>query len=167
MFNSRIVGTVCRVGARYAKFRPDVRDDIVQELYLKLAADQARVLRKFEPWHPGSAFGYVQRVAMRVAQDYLKSKKHAPHTDQTLDGLEIVSLSRTEWQALMREIDDWLRHNVSERDRQIFWLYYRQGMSARDIAALPAYQLKEAGVVTVICSTSKLVRAVFGNGGRR
>jgi RNA polymerase sigma-70 factor (ECF subfamily) len=37
-----------------------------------------------------------------------------------------------------------------ERDRTIFWLYFRQGMSTREIASLPTLRLSAKGVGSVI-----------------
>jgi RNA polymerase sigma-70 factor (ECF subfamily) len=37
-----------------------------------------------------------------------------------------------------------------ERDRTIFWLYFRQGMSTREIASLPGIGLGTKGVGSVI-----------------
>jgi RNA polymerase sigma-70 factor (ECF subfamily) len=45
-----------------------------------------------------------------------------------------------------------------ERDRLIFWLYYQQGMSAKDIAALPTVGLTAKGVESAIFRLTRLVR---------
>jgi RNA polymerase sigma-70 factor (ECF subfamily) len=52
------------------------------------------------------------------------------------------------------EIDEHLKHCLSgpdqERDRMIFWLYFRQGMSTKEIASLPAIALSAKGVGSVL-----------------
>lgn len=52
------------------------------------------------------------------------------------------------------EVDRYLRRVVigpdGERDRTIFWLYFRQGMSTREIASLPGIGLSTKGVGSVI-----------------
>ena len=54
----------------------------------------------------------------------------------------------------MKEIDDHLKRTLTgpdqERDRMIFWLYFRQGMSTKEIASLPAIGLSTKGVGSVI-----------------
>jgi RNA polymerase sigma-70 factor (ECF subfamily) len=52
------------------------------------------------------------------------------------------------------EIDEHLKRSLSgsdqERDRMIFWLYFRQGMSTKEIASLPTIGLGTKGVGSVI-----------------
>ena len=45
-----------------------------------------------------------------------------------------------------------------DRDCTIFWLYYQQGMSAKDIAALPTMGLSAKGVESAIFRLTRLVR---------
>ena len=72
-----------------------------------------------------------------------------------------------EWQLLLRDIDDLLKKPpTSERDRQIFWLYYRQGMSAKEIAALASLNLSIKGVESVIVRLNQMIRSAFENGER-
>ncbi|HLY18389.1 MAG TPA: sigma-70 family RNA polymerase sigma factor [Bryobacteraceae bacterium] len=163
-FNTLIVATVSRVGRRHLEIRPDVRDDIVQEVYLKLSANQARLLRDFVPLFPDSAFGYIRIIAERVAQDYFKSKNYKRFQESSADRLDVAIPNRTDWDLLIREVDDWLRQHVSERDRRIFWLYCRQGMSAKEIAALPAFNLTVEGVESVLGRLGRLLRESFRRG---
>jgi DNA-directed RNA polymerase specialized sigma subunit len=52
------------------------------------------------------------------------------------------------------EIDEHLKYCLTgpdqERDRMIFWLYFRQGMSAKQIGSLPTIGLSAKGVGRVI-----------------
>jgi DNA-directed RNA polymerase specialized sigma subunit len=54
----------------------------------------------------------------------------------------------------LKEIDEHLRHCATgpdqDRDRMIFWLYFRQGMSTKEIASLPGVGLSTKGVGSVI-----------------
>jgi RNA polymerase sigma-70 factor (ECF subfamily) len=54
----------------------------------------------------------------------------------------------------LSQIDEHLKHCLSgpdqKRDRTIFWLYFRQGMSTREIASLPGIGLGTKGVGSVI-----------------
>jgi DNA-directed RNA polymerase specialized sigma subunit len=54
----------------------------------------------------------------------------------------------------LSEIDDHLKRSLTgpdqERDRMIFWLYFRQGMSTKEIASLPAIGLSAKGIGSVI-----------------
>jgi DNA-directed RNA polymerase specialized sigma subunit len=55
---------------------------------------------------------------------------------------------------LLQEVDELLKVCSSgpdqERDRTIFWLYFRQGMSTKEIASLPNIGLSAKGVGSVI-----------------
>jgi RNA polymerase sigma-70 factor (ECF subfamily) len=80
----------------------------------------------------------------------------------------VAGRDETEWRLLLRDIDDFLKKPpVSERDRQIFWLYYRQGMSAKEIAALSSLSLSVKGVESVIVRLNQLIRNAFENGERQ
>ncbi len=161
-----IMSAVRRTGRRYAQFRPDLRHDLVQEVFLKLAADRARALRQFVSQGPGSAFGYVKVIAVRVVHDCLKSKGFQRIPDSMAEPPDIPAPDRTDWLQLVREIDDCLRLHASERDRRIFWLYYRQGMAAPEIAAIPAMVLTIKGVQSVIVRLNLLVRENLALGKR-
>ena len=54
----------------------------------------------------------------------------------------------------LNEIDEHLKQCLTgpdqERDRMIFWLYFRQGMSTKEIASLPTIGLGAKGVGSVI-----------------
>jgi len=141
---------VARVGRRYANFSRDLCDDLVQEVYLKFAVKPARALGDFESRHPGSAFGYVQVVAARSAHDCLKSKNFERTPDSPVDLADFPARDEAGWQQFRREIDDFLRQFASDRDRRIFWLYNRQGLTAKEISAIPGVALTVKGVEGVI-----------------
>jgi len=167
-FNPIIVATVVRTSQRYGFDRAGLSDDLVQEVYLKLSAHRAKVLREFKPReYPGAVFGYVMVIAANVVHDYFKSKA-GKHADQSPLPEDAAVQDETEWLLLLREIDDLLRKPpTSERDRRIFWLYYRQGMSAKEIAAIPILNLTIKGVESVIVRLNQLIRNAFENGERQ
>ena len=62
---------------------------------------------------------------------------------------------------LYAEMDERMRSNpnvVTERDRAIFWLYYRQGLTAEEIAGLPAVTLSAKGVESVLRRVAQWLR---------
>jgi hypothetical protein len=63
---------------------------------------------------------------------------------------------------LLQEIDQCLQSCAEvpgkRRDRLIFWLHYRQGLSANAISSLPAVGLTVKGVESVIYRLTGLVR---------
>src|SRR3984893_1007863 len=63
-------------------------------------------------------------------------------------------LERIAFGVFSKEIDEHLKRVLNgpdpERDRMIFWLYFRQGMSTKEIASLPTIGLGCQGVGSVI-----------------
>jgi RNA polymerase sigma-70 factor, ECF subfamily len=160
-FNPLIVATVVRTMRRYGLDRDGLSDDLVQDVYIKFSANRAKVLREFQPRYPGAVFGYVRVIAANVVHDHFKSRQ-GRHSDQSPLPNDVAAQDETEWKMLLREIDDLLKQPpVSARDRQIFWLYYRQGMSAKEIAALSSFSLTVKGVESVIVRLNQLIRNVF------
>lgn len=157
-FHPVICATVVRTGRRYAQFQSDLCGDLVQEVYLKLSANNAKALREFVPRHAGSAFGYVQVIAVRVTHDCLKSKGFRKNPETAIEPPDVPAPDETEWRQLTREIDECLRRTSVARDRHVFWLYYRQGMTAGEIAAIPAIGLSVKGVESLIQRLNILIR---------
>ena len=60
---------------------------------------------------------------------------------------------------MMRHLD---RLVERERDRDIFWLYYIEQFSAREIAALPNIELSAKGVESLIFRLTKILRDAIG-----
>lgn len=166
-FNPLIVVTVARVIRKYVSDRAGLVDDLVQDVYVKLSANHARTLREFEPWYPGAAFGYLKTIAANVAHDYFKLRANKL-LDQAALPEHLAAEDATEWRTLLRDIEDVLRKApVADRDRHIFWLYYRHGMSAKEIAAIGSLNLKVKGVESVIVRLNQIIRNAFENGGRQ
>lgn len=73
--------------------------------------------------------------------------------------------SRIEHAILLGEIDRCLVLGIDPteltRSRSIFWLYYRCGLSARAIAALPNIGLTTKGVESTILRLNRLVRTAL------
>jgi DNA-directed RNA polymerase specialized sigma24 family protein len=72
------------------------------------------------------------------------------------------SEERIAFQLFLSEIDEHLKRSLTgpdkERDRTIFWLYFRQGMSTREIASLPGIELGTKGVGSVLERMKQCVR---------
>lgn len=172
-FHRAISLSIVRVAYQWGQAPNQVVDDLVQETYLKLCADNCRLLVEFAAQHCEAVPGYIKTIAVNVTHDYFKSlrsqKRGSGETLQLLEDVEAPAQSETtggqaamEREVLLKEIDRCLE-NCSEgldqeRDRQIFWLYYQQGMSAKAIAALPTVGLTAKGVESAILRLTRLVR---------
>ncbi|MBY0503893.1 MAG: sigma-70 family RNA polymerase sigma factor [Bryobacteraceae bacterium] len=166
-----IVATVVRTAS--ASGIPDRADieDLVQEVYLKLCAQNYRVLRSVRSDHPNSVYGLVRAVSHSTTIDYLRRLRNP-----TLDARKTVSLAALEQDlALSRPAENELHRRLlferldvmlsdlcppetAVRDRNTFWLYYRQGFTSKEIAALPALDLTVKGVESLLFRLTAALR---------
>jgi RNA polymerase sigma-70 factor (ECF subfamily) len=182
-FHTVIASSICRIARRrgQVKINNAVLDDLIQETYLKVCANDFRLLREFRAQHPAAIYAVLKVTAANVAHDYFRAK----NTDRRGGGLEEQELSEVEHlvsderrtgsariertgsaqverEILLREIDAILsgvRTPSSARDREIFWLYYQQGFTAEAIAALAVFNLTTKGVESILHRLQKQVRA--------
>lgn len=173
-YHRLIAGVVLRTTQRWGESSSSAMDDLIQETYLKLCADECRLLRAYDPKHPDAIYGYLKVITANIVHDRFKalhSEKRGGNQvveDVTIlenqSGASDVSGSQyaMEREILLREIDAHLNASLSgdtaERDRTIFWLYYRQGFTTKAIAALPAIGLTMKGVESTIFRITRMVR---------
>ncbi len=152
-------------------------DDLVQEIYLKLCAENCKVLRAIEFRHPQSLSGFLKATALNSVQDHFKkqrARKRWGHLkrDEFSDGDteidERTGVEAVDRKILLREVDQHLKEGLTkperDRNRRIFWLYYRHGLTAKAIAAIPSVQLSAKGVETVVSRMTRLVRRRMAGG---
>jgi RNA polymerase sigma-70 factor (ECF subfamily) len=171
----RLIATVAlRVARRWGEPSPQVVDDLVQETYLKLCADNFQILRSFKSHHPDAFYGYLKVVTANLVHDHFKaahSSKRGSDTKQveidapntlTVSAVGAASSCNSDREILMREIDAALSQIAAgpqlQRSRRIFWLYYRVGLTANAIAALPYIGLSTKGVESTILRLTRLLR---------
>jgi RNA polymerase sigma-70 factor (ECF subfamily) len=168
-FHPLIAGTVARCARRFGECSADLIDDLVQDTFLKLCANRCRILRDFRPQSPEAIFGFLKTVAFNVTLDHFRGgmaeKRGSGQRDVALDtyaGSAVAGgegLPEVEREILLREIEENLPSDASPRDRQIFWLYYRHGMTTRAIASIPGLGLTQKGVESVIQRLTSYVRS--------
>jgi RNA polymerase sigma-70 factor (ECF subfamily) len=173
-FHRLIAITASRAARRWGETSPAVVDDLAQETYLKLCSDGARVLYEFDSSHPDAIFGFLKVLTANVANDYFKKlhagKRGGSQTSEPLENVERVaspagpaSSECVERAVLLDQVDACLRAvapaDTRERDRTIFWLYYRQGLTAKEIVELPSVGLSLKGVESTLHRLTQLVRA--------
>ena len=152
--------------------------EIVQEVFLKLCEDERRILRKFEDRGNDSFVKLVRMITASVATDHFR-RTHAekrggrmgavalegsPIEEELSDGAAIRAV---EWPTLTAQLDGLLRlypATVSARDRNLFWLYYGQGLTAKAIARIPAMGLSAKGVESALLRLVRLLRQTIAEG---
>lgn len=172
-YNRQIVGVAFRTAQSWGVNSPEMIDDLVQETYLRLCAGQCKLLRDFEDSHPGAIFAYLKVITASVVHDRLKSlhtmKRGGGKAEEGIEALDLqptaealVPANAMEREILLNQIDAFLEKHVPEstreRDINIFWLYYRQGMTAQAIASLPSVNLTAKGVESTVLRLTRLVR---------
>jgi RNA polymerase sigma-70 factor (ECF subfamily) len=177
-FNPLIARVVLRTARRWGESSQSILDDLVQETYLKLCADNCRLLRTFESRQPEGIYGYLKVITTNVTHDYFKAVRAAKRgPGDPLQDLEaardnINPLQQSvpdhlliERTILIQEIDQHLTSAVPPEDlprsRLIFWLYYRSGLTARAIASLPDVGLTTKGVESLILRLTRMIRAAL------
>jgi RNA polymerase sigma-70 factor (ECF subfamily) len=143
---------------------PAAVDDIVQEVFVKLCEQERRILADFEPRGEDSFLGLLSMVAASVANDYFRrlysAKRGGKVVINTLGDDEVLfsaasahPAAQMQRSALLAQLDDKLLSApeiVGERDRAFFWLYYREGFTAEEIAGLPDAGLTAKGVESAL-----------------
>jgi len=165
--------TIMRTASLWGDASRSVVEDLVQVTYMKLWEDGCRLLREFAIRHPEAILGYLKKTAANTAHDYFKHRhSQSSGGDQTHVSTWDVdpqagqethgSQERIDFAVILSEIDDRLKQVLTgadrERDRMIFWLYFRQGMSTKEIASLPAIGLSAKGVGSVLERVKQCVR---------
>jgi RNA polymerase sigma-70 factor (ECF subfamily) len=156
---------VMRTASRWGQPSRSLVEDLTQATYLKLWEGSCHLLRDFAIQHPEAILGYLKKTAANVTHDYFKhgncqssggAKPHVSTNDVDLEaGKEVHgSQEKIAFGLFLNEIDDHLKRSLTgpdqERDRMIFWLYFRQGMSTKEIGSLPIIGLSTKGVGSVI-----------------
>ncbi len=151
---------------------PAMVSDIVQEIFLKLCEQERRILREFEPRGEDSFLGLLRMVSGSVANDYFRRVYSAKRGGKVVtmpladDGAPGTATSghttaQLEKSVLLEQLDQKLRSApevIGERDRALFWLYYRQGLTAEEIAAITGSGLTAKGVESALRRVAKWLR---------
>lgn len=173
-FQPLIAGVVFRVACKWGESSPQAIDDLVQDTYVKVCAERTQLLQNFRSAHKDAIYSYMKVFAANLAHDYFKAQRAhkrgggsgvAPFVDKK--DCDNVADSKSaesaiERSLLIRQIEACLKSILAgpnaERDRRVFWLYYRLGLTASAIAALPTVGLSTKGVETTIWRLSRAIR---------
>lgn len=165
--------TILRVASLWGEPSRTVVEDLVQVTYLKLWEDNCRILRDFALQNPDGILGYLKKVAANITHDHFRHRRsqsaggdqtHVSTSDIDVAAGEEVhgSQDKIAFHILLNQIDEHLKERLTgpdqERDRMIFWLYFRQGMSTQEIGSLPTIGLSPKGVGSVIERLKRCIR---------
>lgn len=180
-FHVVIAAAVLRTACLWGEPSHSQLDDLIQDTYLKLCEDDSRLLRSFRPQCEGSIYGFLRVVAANVVHDRFKSslavKRGAAQTEALVEAAQVdpKTVCQGTFEALNRRLQleqvDRILMEVTagkdqERKRAIFWLRHRQGLTAGEIAAIPAIKLTTEGVESVLLRLTVAIRDHV-NGSRK
>jgi RNA polymerase sigma-70 factor, ECF subfamily len=155
-----------------------VIDDLVQETYAALCADGLPLLRDFVEEYPSSLDAMVRAIAANLTHDYLRAQNakkrggdfhQVAYNSRALAQLPSPYGHETiELHQQLKEIDATLEghQTPSARDRAIFWLHLRLGMTANAIARVSTFQLTSKGVESSLRRTLSMLRTALKDQSR-
>lgn len=173
-FHPLIAKVVIRVARQWGETSPQVIDDLVQDTYLKLCVDRSTCLQRFKPAHKDAVYGFIKVFTANLVHDHFKASRSqkrdsaitssidAPHGGPNPERLPACSATSLDRTVLLRQIESCLQKIApgtdGARDRRIFWLYYRVGLPASQIAGLPTIGLSTKGVESALLRLSRQIR---------
>ena len=155
--------TAFRFAQKYGNPRPELVDDLVQECYLRLCADNSRALRVFQPARPEAEFGYLKVIAANAATDFFR-RRTRERSDIEWENVPEPEAKNTDpdRKILLEEADACLvritEGTTQGRDRVVFRLYYMQGFTAQRISEIPSVGLSCKGVESLLGRLSQALR---------
>src|SRR6478672_976101 len=172
-FQPVIARTVRRRIARYTRWVDHAWVDVlVQDTFLKICKDGFKVLRNFEFRHENALCALLKVMAAHVAEDDIRKrnseKEGGGQPTENLDDLPQPPSDRSSAvdsmfnNLRMSEIEKCLQQRKGEpnfvRDHKIFWLYFRDGLTANEISEFPDIGFKSVkGVESALLRLSKWV----------
>jgi RNA polymerase sigma-70 factor, ECF subfamily len=173
-FQVVIATAVLRTASHWGQPSRSQLDDLIQDTYLKLCEDDGRLLRSFQPRHEDSIYGFLKVVAANVVHDHFKSalatKRGVSQTEPLTEPVQISSkmagpdgFDAVSQRIQLEQIEKVLRQVTAGPDQQrkstIFWLRHRQGLTASEIASIPAIGLTTEGVESVLLRLTIMIRS--------
>jgi RNA polymerase sigma-70 factor, ECF subfamily len=174
-FGRLIAGVITKRLRRYTGIipNPSLIDDLTQDTYVKLCANNFRALREFDFQHENALCGFLKVVASNVVDDYIRSslnQKRDQRREVDLDQIGSMTPAKSsnsvERKIRMEEIKKCLQEQAAQpnfaRDYAIFWLYYCDGLTAKEIAERPSIRLTVKGVESTLLRLTRIVRNKLG-----
>jgi RNA polymerase sigma-70 factor (ECF subfamily) len=172
-FQKTIQLAIIRAGCRV---KEDI-EDLEQDVALRLTANDYKILRNFQPLKEDSIYGYLATIAQNATRDHIRaqnaekvpnSRNRVLHEDGDLSFL-VSPQKRSnspDWHLLMDQFDSFLKslmpEPITQRDYNIFWMFYRAGLTAKEICSIPAIGLTIKGVEASIYRTKERLKEKFG-----
>jgi RNA polymerase sigma-70 factor (ECF subfamily) len=173
-FINRLQPVFARIAWRIAQERfspqPSDIDDLLQDVFAKIARNGQELLRLMPGDSDEAVRAYLKVSAANTMRDILRAryadKRGGAERMESLEAETVQRLALSapgidlDTQVLYAEIDAAL--DATPLERTIFWLYYRTGLTAREIAGLPTIALGPKGVESLLRRLIDGVRGMLG-----
>jgi RNA polymerase sigma-70 factor (ECF subfamily) len=165
-----IASVIINTIRRWQEPAPSLVDDLIQDTFVKLFANERKALRGIKNEYENTIFGYLKVVASNVVRDHFRHPENkVEEVELTEPVLPAVLDGRIEFSRMKEQILTRLKTLSSsptyERDVAIFWLYYEQGYTAKEISLLPTVQLTVKGVESTLLRLTRFIRDQGGAAG--
>ena len=165
-FQPLIARVVTKSIRRWSRPTGNLVDDLVQSSLRKICDNNCRALQGFRWMHENSFRGFLKVVASNVVQDHFR--KYPPtRVEEDLEevGPEVLKTEpfiRVETEALVYKLTTCLQKLLSseadfKRDLAMFLLYYRYGLTAKEISGL--YPLTVKAVENTLLRLVRIAKA--------
>jgi RNA polymerase sigma-70 factor, ECF subfamily len=162
-----VAAGVLRGLGRFGSPQRELADDLVQETFLKLCSNSFRILRAFRGDNGLALQVYLKTIAASVVVDHLRASsaqkkgegKRPANIDDVAPFLAVDDQQFAEFErrAMLERVEECLE-GQEERNRTIFWLYHRQGLTPKAIASLGGIGMSSDGVETALYRLTRAVR---------
>ncbi|MBZ2185514.1 MAG: sigma-70 family RNA polymerase sigma factor [Bryobacter sp.] len=146
-------------------------EDVMQLVYTHLLENDCRALKRMMESDPESIPAYLRAAAAHRTLDYIRQRESLSRgearTIPLSDAPDPFTEPDVERQLIYRQIDEHLEHcgrNDSGRARRVFWLYYRIGLTSRQIADIKILDLGQKGVEAMLKRLADCVRSRLAEG---
>jgi|SRR5215467_6506457 len=160
-----IANVIINTLRRWREPTPSLVDDLIQETYLKLFANDRKALRGIKNEYENTIFGFLKVVAANATHDHFRHAQNKVSEVELIDQTVPPSpngFDRIEFTRLKDKIQERLQGLASSetysRDVSIFWLYYEQGYSAKEISLLPSMGLTVKGVESTLQRLTRFLK---------
>ncbi len=164
-----IASVIINTVRRWKTPAPSLVDDLIQDTYLKLFANDKKALRAIKNEFENTIFGYLKVIASNVVRDHFRqpvnkadeieiSDAVLPPGPRDRECLEFLH-KKKEIKGILETLPSSATY---DRDQSIFWFFYEQGYTAKEISLLPAVGLTVKGVEAVLFRLARHVREKLG-----
>ena len=166
-FQPLMAAVIAKTIRRWMPPNRSLVDDLVQSALRKLCDNHCRAMRGFRWLHENSFRGFLKVVSSNIVQDHFR-KYPTARAEQDLEdaGPDVVrseaSTKSVETEALVHKLISCLQKLLSaevdfKRDLAMFLLYYRYGLTAKEISRL--YPLGIKGVENTLLRLVRIAKA--------